>query len=505
MKLSAYSMLILLLLGCSSCHNHDHDHHHGDGHDHDHGDGHGHDHDNSSPRFEWWGFTESHEVFIDANVPIHSQSGAFHIHFTDLKDFKPESGVSVRFEWTDAAGTTRLKAQSTGEGIWTVEHVPMELGQVTMGLWWATVDADGYLDLGTLNIGAEGTTWTDWAQPEDAVSFGREQVWSMPFATDLVATDTVHQAMRLAGKWMAAPGDDRILAAGASGLLLWAEGIAVAGAAIAKGQILAYVQSDDLADRSLASEAIAAEAEWNAASAAAQRLKPLYDLGVVPAGEWESAEMRLAVAQEAWERLKGMRDQNAWVVRSPIAGYIRSVQAPTGGYVHMDTPIAALTTDREQWLEVQLNPAHRSRIETCSSIRVLTEMGWVGGHLASMANQIADGTGLLSAYVALDEVVPGSRPIAGSFAEVEVAFGKGQPVLAVPSASLLETYGQFEVAVQVSGEQFEMRPVAIGLRNADRAEVIAGLSEGERVASVGAYAVRMASMKGSTPAHGHTH
>lgn len=111
----------------------------------------------------------------------------------------------------------------------------------------------------------------------------------------------------------------------------------------------------------------------------------------------------------------------------------------------------------------------------------------------------------MSAYIALDEVVRGSRPIAGSFAEVEIEFGNGQPALAVSTSALLENYGQFEVAVQVSGEQFEMRPVTIGLRNAQRAEVVTGLSEGERIVSTGAYAVRMASMKGSTPAHGHTH
>jgi len=189
MKSYTSFILVMLMLVLSSCHTHDHEH--GHDHDHDHGDAqahdHGHDHESSAARFEWWGFTSSHEVFIDASVPLYSQTGAFYIHFTDLVDFKPESGVSVRFEWTDRAGTTRIKGRPTGEGIWTVEHVPTELGSVTLGMWWATVDEDGYIDLGTLNIQPDGTTWTEWIQAEEAVAFGREQVWCIPFATEKVA------------------------------------------------------------------------------------------------------------------------------------------------------------------------------------------------------------------------------------------------------------------------------------------------------------------------------
>jgi multidrug efflux pump subunit AcrA (membrane-fusion protein) len=77
--------------------------------------------------------------------------------------------------------------------------------------------------------------------------------------------------------------------------------------------------------------------------------------------------------------------------------------------------------------------------------------------------------------------------------------------LVIPISALLEDYGSYSVIVQVSGESFERRPVKIGKRNGRNVEVLSGLETGEMVVTQGAYQVKMASMSGSTPAHGHEH
>jgi RND family efflux transporter MFP subunit len=467
----------------AGCHAHTHEHAHAD----------------DSPRMEWWGFTEHHEVFIDAAVP--DSAAAFYVHFTELKGFQPARDVSVRMEFKSHEGVDRVKGTPVQAGIWQVEWTP-GADAVEATLWWATPDADGQIPLGR---STSTGPWEGWSMPGEAVAFGREQVWSVPFATSSVQRDTVWEAMALPGKWMAAPGDDRVVAAGASGTLRWAMGIPVAGAAVKRGQVLARIEVGDLAGSGLAAEAVQAEAEWEAAESAVRRLKPLYEAGMVTAGEWEAALARQTVATEAWERLQSIRAEEAWEVRAPMDGFVRSVFATSGSYLGADAPLCVLTSDREQWLEVRVNPAYRSRLERAQSVRVRTEAGWRKGDLASIANQIDAQTGLLNAYIALDEVVPGTRPTAGSFAEVQIEYGNGTPALVLPASALLEQYGQFEVAVQVSGEQFQLQPVQIGARNALQAEVLSGLDAGDRVVTTGAYAVRMASLKGSTPAHGHTH
>ena len=57
----------------------------------------------------------------------------------------------------------------------------------------------------------------------------------------------------------------------------------------------------------------------------------------------------------------------------------------------------------------------------------------------------------------------------------------------------------------VEGEAFERRPLRLGIRSHGWVEVLDGVAAGERVATKGAYEVKLASASGSVPAHGHAH
>jgi multidrug efflux pump subunit AcrA (membrane-fusion protein) len=57
----------------------------------------------------------------------------------------------------------------------------------------------------------------------------------------------------------------------------------------------------------------------------------------------------------------------------------------------------------------------------------------------------------------------------------------------------------------VSGETFEKRELTPGIRDGHWVQVLDGLSEGERVVTKGAMAIRLASVSGVIPAHGHAH
>ena len=93
----------------------------------------------------------------------------------------------------------------------------------------------------------------------------------------------------------------------------------------------------------------------------------------------------------------------------------------------------------------------------------------------------------------------------GSLTQVQIAMGDGKQTTIVPESALLEDYGNYSVMVQLSGESFERRSITIGKRNGENVEVLKGLEAGDVVVTTGAYQVKMASMSGTTPAHGHEH
>jgi multidrug efflux pump subunit AcrA (membrane-fusion protein) len=66
--------------------------------------------------------------------------------------------------------------------------------------------------------------------------------------------------------------------------------------------------------------------------------------------------------------------------------------------------------------------------------------------------------------------------------------------LAVPTSALVDADGRYVAYVQLSGETFEKRDLEIGIRDDGHVQVLSGLSEGERVVTKGAYAIRLASV-----------
>ena len=77
--------------------------------------------------------------------------------------------------------------------------------------------------------------------------------------------------------------------------------------------------------------------------------------------------------------------------------------------------------------------------------------------------------------------------------------------LAVPVSALVEEDGRAVAFVQVSGETFQKRDLTLGIQDGEFIQVLSGLSPGERVVTKGAYAIRLASVSTTIPAHGHAH
>jgi RND family efflux transporter MFP subunit len=125
------------------------------------------------------------------------------------------------------------------------------------------------------------------------------------------------------------------------------------------------------------------------------------------------------------------------------------------------------------------------------------------GRLISVGNVVDERT--RSIPVIFEVANPKGRLRIGLFAEVSIKTGIQSPVLAVPESALLEEEGKYSVYVHVEGEAFARREVEVGGREGDWVEVRNGLAANDRVVTVGAYQIRLASLSSQLPAHGHEH
>ena len=94
----------------------------------------------------------------------------------------------------------------------------------------------------------------------------------------------------------------------------------------------------------------------------------------------------------------------------------------------------------------------------------------------------------------------------GMFAEVSVKTGDTVETLAIPNSAIYDDNGTPVAYVHIEGEAFAKRVLQTGITDSGYTQILSGISEGERVTTVGGYQVRLASLSTSVPVgHGHEH
>ena len=195
-------------------------------------------------------------------------------------------------------------------------------------------------------------------------------------------------------------------------------------------------------------------------------------------------------------------------IRAPFDGFIKSITVSNGDYVAQGVALVSVGTHQSKVLKTQLAPDYGLTMDNAQGIWYQDNDGqWkdvtdAEGKILSIGKDVERENPLISVFAQVNAEVEMPE---GSLTPVQIAMGNATQNTMIPVNALLEDYGSYSVIVQLSGESFERRPVKIGKRNGENVEILEGLQVGEVVVTTGAYQVKMASMSGSTPAHGHEH
>ena len=268
------------------------------------------------------------------------------------------------------------------------------------------------------------------------------------------------------------------------------------------------ISSAGLTSNNLGAEIQKAKADYEQAKSEYERKKELYKSKIVPKAEFEQVEQKYRVAITNYETLSSGYSAGGKPIIAPINGFIKSIQAVNGGFVDQGDPLVTVTSHKSSLLEVQVSPTYSTELQNIQNIWYQAKPGsWSslhekGGKILSVGKEVEFNQPLIPVFAEVNE---GVEMPEGSFTEAQLAVGTATESLVVPVSCLMEDYGNYSVIVQLSGESFGRRNVTPGKRNGSEVEITKGLSLGEVVVTQGAYQVKMASMSGQAPAHGHAH
>ncbi|HSW44522.1 MAG TPA: efflux RND transporter periplasmic adaptor subunit [Phycisphaerae bacterium] len=200
-------------------------------------------------------------------------------------------------------------------------------------------------------------------------------------------------------------------------------------------------------------------------------------------------------------------------LRAPIAGQIVSVGRSEGEHIEAATDAVFRIVNTERvWIQAQIpevdlpglpdRPGASIAMASLPDRRIQVP-GEAGSRLVHLGSVVDMETRSVPIIYELPN--PQSLLRVGMFADVHLETRTAVNAVAVPEEAVVLDNGRPIAFVLVGGESFQRRDLEIGIRDNGYVEVISGIRDGERVATKGAYAVKLSSLSGASFGAGHGH
>ncbi len=483
-----------------------------------------------------WG--DRYEVFLEHKAVLAGRPTDFTTHLTDLRTFEPRREGKVSFVLTPVDGPEIVHVEEAPRrpGIYVPALRFPDPGEWTIAL---RIPVDGAEVLEILpHVHVHAT-------PEDAgkghghdhgalgeITFLKEQQWKLGVRTEPAGKRRMTGRLRLPATVAARPGGRASVAPPLAGRVLppSPDGFPALGARVEAGLTLAWIQPplSDLAARVAEAEADVARTRiaLDQAALSHERVRKLAAAQARTERELQESDFAHQAARAAHGAALALREAYAksgavvrpesgslpvFELKAPIAGTLVHASAAPGEHVPAERPLFTILDAGTVLLEARIPEADLARVGASRDAvfrtpddpgRFLPVPG-EAGRLLLFAPEVDPAT--RTAALVYEVPNPGGGLRVGLAADLYLETGQAGEALAIPESALVDEDGRLVAFVHASGETFQKRELRLGLRDSGFAQVLEGISADERVVVRGAYAVRLASLSTSLPAHGHPH
>lgn len=196
------------------------------------------------------------------------------------------------------------------------------------------------------------------------------------------------------------------------------------------------------------------------------------------------------------------------------SGVVTALNVAEGMYVEPGTEVMTITASDSAWLIADVPERYAGWMRPQAPVDVTlpaaglnsfeTEIDYIYPQLDAVAKT-------QRVRIKLPQHIKAMKLQVGMQAQVELYGGPKRDVLAVPVSALIMTGTSNRVIVQTAEQTFEQRDVHVGLIVDDQAEIMHGLSAGEKVVTSGQFlldseaSLKSSRLKGTSSGGGHAH
>lgn len=468
----------------------------------------------SLPSEQHMAYTPHFEIFVDFPPLLQNKRNLLTVHVTTLgESFKPLLEGRVRIKYSSNNESLVADSEKPDHpGIFELEILPE---QETIGELWIEVETKEHKESVTFkkiqvfpNMALAMRTLQKTDTGEE-IQYLKNQAWSIDFANAIVEREDFRDIFRSSGKILPAPGDETMLTAKSSGTVIFHSGKSIVGAAVNPGEKVFTVSSGDLTQGNPELLFREARTRYEKAKADFERAQILVIEKVISEKDFLKIKADFEMAENNFRVLSKNHSPSGIQINSPIRGYVKQILVLEGQYVEPGTPLAQISQNRKLLLEARISQKYFHLLPTFDAANfrmagdhTVYDTESLNGKIASYGKSThASGT-----YVPLVfEIDNVGSLIPGSVVEIFLKSSTIPNALTLPLGAIMEEMGNHYVFVQSNGETFYKREVKLGGNDGKKTRVLAGLKEGDRVVTKGAYAIKLASASGAIPEHGHSH
>jgi cobalt-zinc-cadmium efflux system membrane fusion protein len=464
------------------------------------------------------------ELFVEYPALVAGRNSRFAIHLTRLDTFKPLASGRAEVVLNYGPGQESVFAAEAPSrpGIFGVDVTPPRTGEALVLIRFRGEGLTDAHEVGRIAITAAPPAAHEHPEPPASeVSFLKEQQWVLDFATGLAEERRIAESLRVPAEVEARAGGSAEVDAPYAGRLR-IDRLPTLGAPVTEGQILGYVvlpapnPADFIGPKLARSEA---ETALEIATRDFERARRLVEGGAAPARRLEEAQAALGLARarheaanervrelESSRQSEGEATVRSFAIKAPLSGRIERILCTSGTAVQagdvlfqiadLDRVLIAAIVPESEYPRIHKLSAAELEIPGREQPRSLSRPLRIGRIVDSATRTFP----VTFEYDNRDRTVAINQTV-----HVRLLLGAAPAGPAVPVEAIVDDNGSPVLYVQIGGESFERRPVRLGDRASGFVRVIGGLKSGERVVTRGAHLIRLASLAGSAPAHGHVH
>lgn len=189
-------------------------------------------------------------------------------------------------------------------------------------------------------------------------------------------------------------------------------------------------------------------------------------------------------------------DEDLIPIKAPAAGTVLSRSVTPGTVVSPSNDMFVITDLSRLWVVAAVNEEHLAKLRTGLTARVYVQAypdRAFTGTLTKIGEELDQATRTIQARIEVPNEKGLLKP--EMYATVEILAGGSEPALLIPQSAPQEVNGQTSVFVYKGEGRFEVRPIATGRVIEGLLEVVAGLKDGEKIVTRGAFVLKSQLLK----------